>query len=173
MKAIETYYLGYKFRSRVEARWAVFLSAMGIEWEYEKEGFVLSDGTWYLPDFYLPKFEGGMFVEVKGEFTPEEIEKCKLLCKDSGKSVWMAEGTPDFRTYDVCYKVDDNNVAVVDASPKADQAMQEDRMYVSCEFANADGIIPQEKRHFLHFMYEAAVNAARSARFEHGETPTF
>jgi len=39
IKAIETVYNGYKFRSRLEARWAVFFDALGIEYEYEKEGF--------------------------------------------------------------------------------------------------------------------------------------
>ena len=63
IKAIETFYNGYRFRSRLEARWAVFFDAAGIEYEYEPEGYVLSDGTCYLPDFYLPMFH--MFVEIK------------------------------------------------------------------------------------------------------------
>lgn len=33
IKAIETYYKGYMFRSRLEARWAVFFDASGIKWE--------------------------------------------------------------------------------------------------------------------------------------------
>ena len=63
IKAIETEYNGYKFRSRLEARWAVFFDAAGIEYEYEPEGFELSDGTKYLPDFYLPWFK--CYVEIK------------------------------------------------------------------------------------------------------------
>ena len=39
IKAIETVYNGYRFRSRLEARWAVFFEAAGIEYEYEPEGF--------------------------------------------------------------------------------------------------------------------------------------
>jgi len=39
IKAIETVYKGYRFRSRLEARWAVFFENVGIKWEYEKEGF--------------------------------------------------------------------------------------------------------------------------------------
>ena len=31
IKAIETIYNGYKFRSRLEARWAVFFDEAGIE----------------------------------------------------------------------------------------------------------------------------------------------
>ena len=63
IKAIETVYNGYRFRSRLEARWAVFFDAAGIPYEYEQEGFELSDGTRYLPDFYLPSYD--WYVEVK------------------------------------------------------------------------------------------------------------
>ena len=63
IKAIETYYKGYRFRSRLEARWAVFFDAAGIKYEYEPEGFEASDGTKYLPDFYLPEYD--WYVEVK------------------------------------------------------------------------------------------------------------
>lgn len=51
IKAIETRYRGYHFRSRLEARWAVFFDALGVRWEYEPEGFILPSGEWYLPDF--------------------------------------------------------------------------------------------------------------------------
>ncbi|AIM40751.1 hypothetical protein N22_049 [Idiomarinaceae phage 1N2-2] len=70
MKAIQTFYKGYKFRSRLEARWAVFFDAMGFEWEYEPEGFDLGGGVYYLPDFLITKscpYTGGSYyVEVKG-----------------------------------------------------------------------------------------------------------
>jgi len=62
--AIETEYRGYKFRSRLEARWAVFFDELGIEYLYEHEGYEVN-GVRYLPDFYLPKF--GTHVEVKGD----------------------------------------------------------------------------------------------------------
>lgn len=68
IKPIETFYKGYRFRSRLEARWAVFFDSMGIEYQYEPEGFEidLNDGEkiFYLPDFYLPN--EGCYVEVKG-----------------------------------------------------------------------------------------------------------
>lgn len=63
MKAIETIYNGYRFRSRLEARWAVFFDEMGIKYEYEPQGYKLSNGKCYLPDFYLP--ESKCFVEIK------------------------------------------------------------------------------------------------------------
>lgn len=62
IKAIETEYNGYKFRSRLEARWAVFFDAAHISYQYEPEGFDLN-GDWYLPDFYLPDFM--IYVEIK------------------------------------------------------------------------------------------------------------
>ena len=33
MKSIETTYSGFIFRSRLEARWAVFFDALAIEWQ--------------------------------------------------------------------------------------------------------------------------------------------
>lgn len=39
IKAIETEYDGHRFRSRLEARWAVFFNAVGLTYEYEIEGF--------------------------------------------------------------------------------------------------------------------------------------
>ena len=54
IKAIETRYKGCRFRSRLEARWAVAFDVMNVPWEYEPEGFELPDGARYLPDFYLP-----------------------------------------------------------------------------------------------------------------------
>lgn len=73
MQPIPTYYKGYKFRSRLEARWAIIFDALGVEsWEYEPEGFVLSDGTTYLPDFKIKvncrrtDEDGYVWVEVKG-----------------------------------------------------------------------------------------------------------
>ena len=41
IKAKETYYDGYRFRSRLEARWAVFFNNIGLEYEYEMEGLSL------------------------------------------------------------------------------------------------------------------------------------
>lgn len=53
LKAIETLYKGYRFRSRLEARWAVFLDTLNLKWAYEEEGYALEDAGWYLPDFHV------------------------------------------------------------------------------------------------------------------------
>jgi hypothetical protein len=63
MKAIETRYAGCRFRSRLEARWAVFFTRSGIAWQYEPQGFLIA-GRPYLPDFLLT--DCGTWVEVKG-----------------------------------------------------------------------------------------------------------
>lgn len=98
MKVIETTYKGYKFRSRTEARWAVFFDALGFKYEYEKEGYVLDNGVWYLPDFYFPEYN--FHAEVKGlEFTAEEIEKCRLLSKNNNQVI-LLEGPPEEKHYD-------------------------------------------------------------------------
>lgn len=76
IKAIETEYNCYKFRSRLEARWAVFFDAAGIEYQYEPEGIETSDGEKYLPDFYLPELE--TYVEVKGKRPGYEQEILRL-----------------------------------------------------------------------------------------------
>jgi len=74
VKAITTVYAGHRFRSRLEARWAVILSALAIRWEYEPEGFETAAG-WYLPDFYLP--DSGAWCEVKpGQMSHVDGQKC-------------------------------------------------------------------------------------------------
>ena len=72
VKAIETFYKGYHFRSRLEARWAVFFDTLGIPWRYEDEGFekeAHGETVRYLPDFFIPYRwgGGGFYVEVKGD----------------------------------------------------------------------------------------------------------
>ena len=75
LRAIQTAYRGFLFRSRLEARWAVFFDALGVEYDYEPEGFDL-DGTPYLPDFWLKTVS--MWGEVKAApFTPEEDRKAR------------------------------------------------------------------------------------------------
>jgi hypothetical protein len=66
IKAIDTRYAGHLFRSRLEARWAVFFDQIGLRWEYEPEGYVISDGTRYLPDFRTTARSGARrWLEVK------------------------------------------------------------------------------------------------------------
>lgn len=98
MQAIETIYKGYRFRSRLEARWAVFFDALGIKWEYEPEGYDLEEAGWYLPDFWLPQVK--MFAEVKpGEFNEKERDKALALAFYSRFPVLKLIGTPEDKPY--------------------------------------------------------------------------
>ncbi len=73
IKAIETSYKGYRFRSRLEARWAVFFDSLGVKWEYELEGYALPSGRKYLPDFMVNTPQGGyIFYDVKGAISSDD-----------------------------------------------------------------------------------------------------
>ena len=103
MRAIETEYKGYRFRSRLEARWAVFFDACGVRWEYEPEGYVLPGGRYYLPDFLLHDvtfdhagYQEGqdLFVEVKGKMTEADADKIRKFAfppEADGGDVWIPE----------------------------------------------------------------------------------
>lgn len=88
IKAIETVYKGYRFRSRLEARWAVFFDALGVPYEYEKEGYDL-DGMWYLPDFWLP--EQKCWVEIKPDSAclASGYLQAGRLARASGQDAWV------------------------------------------------------------------------------------
>lgn len=94
IKAIETYYNGYRFRSRLEARWAVFFDSLKIRWLYEPEGFSI-DGQLYLPDFYLPDCK--QFFEVKGVMSGKDMEKINALI-GQGFSVTVGMDDGKFRS---------------------------------------------------------------------------
>ena len=131
MKAIETYYNGRYFRSRLEARWAVFFDACGVRYEYEPEGYDLGNGLWYLPDFLLHNvvfnhagYSRGndLYVEVKGDMDKESAEKIKVFAEE--KPVLVVGEVPIGETvYELCdsmrdapsrYEVDPFNFDTVD-----------------------------------------------------------
>jgi hypothetical protein len=90
LKPIETIHSGWRFRSRLEAKWGIFFETLGIDYIYEKEGFDL-DGLWYLPDFFFPQYD--CWIEIKPVTpTPEEREKVIRLALASHKHVAMFVG---------------------------------------------------------------------------------
>lgn len=103
IKPIQTYYDGHLFRSRLEARWAVFFNSGHIKYEYEPEGFILRDGTKYLPDFYLPQMD--IYVEVKRD-TPdgihEVVDKCYRAIEWGGqiKKLLILSNVPEGKSPD-------------------------------------------------------------------------
>ena len=94
MKAIPTEYNGYLFRSKLEAQWAVFFDALSIRYEYEPEGFEMSDGTKYLPDFYLPDVNNGVFIEVKGSMDAKDYHKVEMFWKEGDRPLYVLGGLP-------------------------------------------------------------------------------
>lgn len=88
--AIPTQYNGVTFRSRLEARWAMALTNLGLAWEYEPEGYQDGD-TMYLPDFWLEDLD--CFLEVKPD---NEYDKSKtgMLVELTGKHVFITSGAP-------------------------------------------------------------------------------
>lgn len=105
MQSIETEYAGYRFRSRLEARWAVFFDNATIEFDYEPEGFLLpwryreqwyprSTKFRYLPDFWLPDL--GLWGEVKGRWSAHEHIKAingAAALSDAGSDVLLLADT--------------------------------------------------------------------------------
>lgn len=159
VKPIETSYRGYRFRSRLEARWAIFFDTLEIKWEYEPEGYRMSDGTCYLPDFWLPSFSCGMFVEVKPE--NGDFSKAIKFAIESNQSVWLADGVPAPKAYNVASR---ERMAL--ACPLIDQAYGEDRMFWEPGYEYPDRTIDPE---MCGSHYMLAVHRAKTARFEHGE----
>ena len=163
IKPIETQYKGYRFRSRLEARWAVFFETLGIKWEYEPEGFDL-EGVLYLPDFWLPQVK--MFAEVKpDEFSEQETIKARLLSKTTGAPVLKLIGVPENKPYFAIEYVDtidgpsdwfeyDYCLTTYHGYP-----FSEGRFYCMPGYGGDE----------VHDDTEQAAIAARSARFEHGE----
>lgn len=92
---VPTRYRGVLYRSRTEARWAVFFDVLEAPATYEPESFSL-DGAWYLPDFLILRWN--LFVEVKPENpTPFEIERCARLSAVTERPVLMVCGAPTER----------------------------------------------------------------------------
>jgi len=100
IKAIETEYKGYRFRSRLEARWAIFFDALHLQWLYEDQGFqfdkvpVRISSDWekisgrYLPDFYFPKLN--YYIEIKGRPATEfEMLFCAALSSTTKSKVYL------------------------------------------------------------------------------------
>lgn len=157
MKAIETQYKGYRFRSRLEARWAVYFDALGIEWEYEKEGFVLDDDSWYLPDFWLPQV--GMWAEVKPvRFTEMERRKAEQL----NRPCVLLVGVPDLVAYAITDEYDDDCFITAHYIIHKPEGYGE---YVGRFYMGTGGCSPN---YFPDSEY--AVECALSARFEQGYT---
>ena len=110
IKAIPTTYAHVEFRSRLEARWAVFFDALEVEWEYEPERARM-EGVYYAPDFVvmdvpfvLPSRNGTprtidtgeVVLEIKPDrkLTAEELEKCAAYVRARYGGLVILRGDP-------------------------------------------------------------------------------
>lgn len=111
IEAIETIYKGKSFRSRTEARWAVFFDVLELNVKYEEEKITLDDGRYYLPDFYIEEFN--CYFEVKGNHNDIVIEEASkaLTLSRMGKNVLLAKGAPSPESPNIIYfnKVDEHH----------------------------------------------------------------
>ena len=202
IKSIETVYDGYRFRSRLEAQWAVFFNAINIEYVYEKEGYNLGKVGWYLPDFWLPQVE--MWAEVKPQpLTDHELEKCKALVKGTIYTclVLVGEEVGDHPYFGIVshpycdcdqeYTPTEAELLDVDAYQRGmlppDGNYQGDWFCLTYyhgyprnehRFYSSPGCVWNSDETGYHDGNDsrwedtvAAAIAARSARFEHGESP--
>ena len=182
LKPIETYYNGYRFRSRLEARWAVFFDAAGIEYQYEPEGYNLGNGMCYLPDFYITDWD--IFVEIKPASEYGYHEKADKLAQLSGKIVILCAGEPYCDGEEICaYKS-----AVFYPDGETWFTGPDDLPLVFEDCRRCDGFVLNspgygqlylgthqercmERRGIFTDRILNAYTASRRARFEHGEKP--
>lgn len=192
IKAIRTEYKGYSFRSRLEARWAVFFDACGvIKWEYEQEGFELPNGMKYLPDFKLYGVQGRapstLWVEVKGNMTDDDKKKIEAFAdfrveptghpthpekECVGNPIMVLGNIPNYEHEDDIFdyfigKSTDElefNFRTIDGD-----------YYPAVPYVNKNGMFCINGTDYMNDIDTAATkhayDLARQARFEHGETP--
>lgn len=155
IKAIETFYKGYHFRSRLEARWAVFFDAIGLEWQYEPEGFDLGDGVYYLPDFKVVLTTGDTrWFEVKGNLLDISDSDCvKIFEFSKYHELGILDGVPMKESYYIFNPTSHLCGLTCDSIKPLLTGARE-----SCYIESATS------PHLIQ-----AMGAARSARFEHGQ----
>ncbi|MFJ9558325.1 hypothetical protein ACIRPH_31345 [Nocardiopsis sp. NPDC101807] len=196
---IETTYANTRFRSRLEARWAVFFDHLNVKWLYEPEGYILGNGDQYLPDFWLPGQQ--VWVEVKGAPTSKDMERLRAATAMDGLPVvygdarrpcdvidetWPAEIPGHNRILLLGNIPDPNNtgllcgwlhwMTILDANGSGLHTVFRDvgaptewiyRPLRWKELESFDGVTGPTA---LSWAETTAYLAARSARFEHGES---
>lgn len=182
IKAIETEYKGYRFRSRLEARWAVFFDVLGVAWKYETEGYVLEDGVRYLPDFWLPhtiedlaRRGWGMWAEIKpNEATDTELDKMVKLVSATKHNGLIFQGNPWPDEYTVT-KVSGTHFVDPIISRNLRFDVHGACIQLSCGVCydnSGQQVLSSYPAVFgKHDLLQYAYRSARGARFEYGEKP--
>ena len=193
LKAIQTEYNGYLFRSRLEARWAVFFDACGVAYEYEPEGFDLGGGLYYLPDFLLHGVQGrdggDLYVEVKGQMTNLDARKLNRfislgrkethLCGKSSTAILIVGSIPPGNSMsEITNYISDTAYADRRGYPNYFNFESIDGDYFAAHpgisYAGGFELFGDDSSYLCEMdpvRTEAAFRKARQARFEYGETP--
>ena len=150
-RSMKTGYDGHRFRSRLEARWAVFFNEMKWKYHYELDSIVVehkNEIVPYLPDFYvIIEDDHKAFIEVKGP-RMTDVDDIKVL--GAGK-YFAEEGLGEV-------------VYVFQDIPSVRELEENDgRLRVNMAYGDSFELI--------YLSYEGIGNAcdkARKAQFEHG-----
>lgn len=68
------------FRSSWEIEFAKKLDQDGIDWAYESHSFLLSDGGYFIPDFWVPDWN--VFIEIKGYMREDAAVKLAMFRRE-------------------------------------------------------------------------------------------
>jgi len=191
LRAIQTIYRGCRFRSRLEARWAVFFQTLDVPWEYEPEGFILSTGEWYLPDFRIRLGAGPLWAEVKPRGADANL--CVRFVTESAAgtrgTILHEVADPRILEDEGPWSLEGDDFLIYGAKSEEFREGCGDNFYqfCICEKCNAVGFEfdgrsertpcgcakddwPNKVYTYNHPRILRAFAAARAARFEHGES---
>ena len=170
----------------MQARWAVFFRTIGLKYLYNIVGYEIGDGVSYSPHFWLPEL--GFWLEVRsGEPTDEEKDLCQRLADSSGCPGLLAIGAPEPRDQLLGFSPWDTPGACALSGHEharfyfADDRRNEGEFWLLSSTGAASSIGPRTgpdhgKFPGLYGATRRGYEAARSARFEHGEivgTPVY
>lgn len=156
MKGLDTFFDGYNFRSRLEARWAAYFKYVGIRYSYEALGVEIEKGSKYLPDFYLPDQKA--WVEVKFEaLKPFSYEQAKDLVIESNTPLIILDGDPTCTAYEQIKPDGDGGVYI----EQINLIPQDDKSFLSPSYLDGEEVY--EMKGYQHII--DAVYKTRSLRF--------
>jgi hypothetical protein len=173
IKPIETAFGGHLFRSRLEARWAVFFRDLGVHYEYEAEGYELGTGVRYLPDFLLPS--QSLHVEIKPSRSMTTLDMRKIAMFTVDRPLLLIVGTPG--EHEMLY-IESN---LLGGWAKLQTSIREfgaDVFFENLSLVTFDflpgkqgwHVVYQHSAPYVDCTRHMAFHAARAARFEHGRS---
>lgn len=160
--SIDTFYNGNYFRSRLEARWAIYFDQIGLKYEYEPEGLEFQGKYDYLPDFYLP--EKKIYCEIKNK-NAFWMDDCNRLQDGTEKAYRYRKISEELRKDDIPW--------VMFIGSPYDILFNDAHWYY-----NQDIQLPQDQeewyektiRSIISLDYKKYAEISAKVRFEHGSS---